>query len=228
MSSGAGTERNGARVREILAEALMPAPVRVRESHGIAREVFLLEGRYVVKRYTCAVPPRAGRRPWSMEDTALRRLEGRGAPLPVGFVEARSGDGLQATLVRGFVAGTRVEGLDAELVTKMAATMAAIHGRRVTTEDAHRENFVRRADGALAFIDFGKARVFRRRNPLLYAGIAFDLHRLYRAALGRDDALWRRFRAAYFDATPFSAPARWMIVALLAVERLRYRLVKGG
>jgi hypothetical protein len=228
MSSGTGTERNGARVRQILAEAVMPAPVRVRESRGIAREVFLLEGQYVVKRYTCSSRPRAGRRPWSVEDAALRRLDGRGAPLPVGFVEERADAGLRATLVRGFVPGTPVEELDADLVTEMAATMAAIHGRGVTTEDAHRENFVRCADGALTFIDFGKARVFHAWNPLLHAGIAFDLHRLYRAALDRDEALWRGFRAAYLDAAPFSAAAMWMIIALLAIERLRYRIVKGG
>jgi hypothetical protein len=227
MSSGTGTERNGARVREILADAVMPAPVRVRESRGVAREVFLLQGRYVVKRYTCPARPRAARRPWSMEDAALRRLDGRGAPPPVGFVEEWGDAGLQATLVRGFVSGTPVAELDADLVTEMAATMAAIHGRGVTTEDAHRENFVRCAGGALAFIDFGKARVFHPWNPLLHAGIAFDLHRLYRAALDRDEALWRGFRAAYLDAVPFPAAAKRMIIALLAIERLRYRLVKG-
>ena len=79
----------------------------------------------------------------------------------------------------------------------------------------------------MAFIDFGKARVFHPWNPLLHAGIAFDLHRLYRAALDRDEALWRGFRAAYLDAVPFPAAAKRMIIALLAIERLRYRLVKG-
>lgn len=226
MSSGTGTERNGARVREILAGAVMPTPVRVRESRGIAREVFLLDSRYVVKRYTCAVRPRAARRPWFMEDAALRRLEGGGAPLPVGFVEERSDGRLRATLVRGFVVGTPVEKLDAELVTEMAASIAAIHGRGVITEDAHRENFVRTTDGSLAFVDFGKARTFGRGNPLLYAGIAFDLHRLYRAALDRDASLWRRFYEAYVEAVPFSSWKIWAIRSLLGIERLRYRLVK--
>jgi tRNA A-37 threonylcarbamoyl transferase component Bud32 len=198
-----------------------------REVPGMLREVFRLGEDYVVKRYTCSQEPPGRRRPWAMEDRALLRLTGDGAPLAVGFLEERVAGGLIGTLVRHYVRGSPIGYPDATLVARMGELVASIHGRRVTPEDAHRENFILGQDGRLAFLDFGKARTFGRWDPLVYAGIAFDLHRLYRATLDRDESLWRCFLDAYFRATPYPAPARAVIRGLLATERRRYRFVKG-
>lgn len=227
MTSSRG-ERNGGRVRDILGAAGPMVELQRREARGMLREVLLADGRYVVKRYTCGGEPSRGRRPWVAEDRALRRLDGRHAPAPVGFLEERDGDEFRATLVRGYVSGTSVDRVDKSLIGPMARSIAAIHGQGVITEDAHRENFVRDGDGELSFVDFGKARTFAPWNPLLFAGIAFDLHRLYRAALDRDEWLWRSFLDAYFLQTPFRRWQQSVVRTLLAVERRRYRMVKGG
>ena len=135
---------------------------------------------------------------------------------------------MTATLVRRYVAGAPVSDSDDGLIREMASLFAALHGHGVTTEDAHLDNFLRTAEGELVFLDFGKARVFRAGSPLLYAGVAFDLHRLFRAALRGDPGLWQIVIDEYQRCSSFGRLGRAAVSCLLRLESWRYRIVKGG
>ncbi len=85
----------------------------------------------------------------------------------------------------------------------------------------------RNANGSLVFLDFGRARIFSRLSPLLFAGVAVDLHRFYRATLKGDQDLWEKFLDAYFRRSIFGRRGRGAVRRLLAFDMRRYRWVKG-
>ena len=220
-------DRNAAAVRRIL-ESGDWSLLHRRQVRGVLREAFVTSDGYVIKRYTHLGRPPLIRRPWSLEHRALRRLQGDGAPLPVGYVVDRVDGSLRATLVRHYLAGEPVTSLEPSTVEEIAGLLARFHDAGVTTDDAHLQNFLHADHGALAFLDFGRARIFHRYNPLLLAGVAVDLHRFYRAALKRDDRLWSRFLESYFRQSPFRPAGKRLIRWLLAVDMRRYGWVKGS
>lgn len=202
--------------------------IHQREVRGVLREVFRVGDGHVLKRYTYAGPQPRLRHPWVVEYSALTRLGGRGAPSVVGYATERDGDSFRGMLLRRFLPGDPVGAIDRGLADEIARLLAGFHGAGVTTEDAHRHNFLRLKDGDLAFMDFGRARVFGTWNPLLPAGIAFDLHRFGRACLNGDQATWGSFLDEYFRHCPFPATRRTWIRRLLDLEIRRYRMIKGG
>ena len=220
------SDKNAESVRRVLATGRWTL-LQSRNVRGVHREVFLTGDGHVVKRYTHEGRPPLIRRPWVQEHRALSRLQGRGAPLPVGYVSERSAGRRRVILVRHFVAGAPVGILEASVLEEIANLMARFHEAGVTTDDAHRHNFIRGANGDLVFLDFGRARVFSRHSPLLFAGVAVDLHRFYRATLKRDQELWEKFLDAYFRRSAFGRRGQRVVRRLLAFDMRRYRWVKG-
>lgn len=220
------SDKNAESVRRVLATGNWTL-LQTRNVRGVHREVFLTGDGHVIKRYTHEGRPPLIRRPWVQEHRALSRLQGRGAPLPVGYFSDMSAGRRRVTLVRHFVEGAPVGVLEASVLGEIANLMARFHDAGVTTDDAHRHNFIRGANGALVFLDFGRARIFSRHSPLLFAGVAVDLHRFYRAALKRDQDLWEEFLDAYFRHSAFGPRGRGAVRRLLAFDMRRYRWVKG-
>ena len=103
--------------------------------------------------------------------------------------------------LRGFVPGEPLTRLDPDVVAEAGRVLAGLHDRGVVTDDALTQNFLRAPDGALFFLDFGKARVFRPGSPLLPVWVALEHARFLRASLGGDEHLFRSFRRAYFGAS---------------------------
>ncbi len=220
------SDKNAESVRRVLATGNWTL-LQTRNVRGVHREVFLTGDGHVVKRYTHDSRAPLIRRPWVQEHRALSRLQGQGAPLPVGYVSERSAGRLRVSLVRHFVSGAPVGILEASVLEEIANLMARFHEAGVTTDDAHRHNFIRGANGDLVFLDFGRARVFSRHSPLLFAGVAVDLHRFYRATLKRDQELWEKFLDAYFRRSAFGRRGQRVVRRLLAFDMRRYRWVKG-
>lgn len=218
--------KNAASVRRVLATGQWTL-LQTRRVRGVHREVFLTGDGHVVKRYTHEGRPPLIRRPWVQEHRALSRLQGQGAPLPVGYISEMSGGRRQVILVRHYVEGAPVEAIEASILEEIANLMVRFHDAGVTTDDAHRHNFIRNANGSLVFLDFGRARVFSRHNPLLFAGVAVDLHRFYRATLKRNQDLWERFLDAYFRRSTFGPRGQKAVRRLLALDMRRYTWVKG-
>jgi len=223
----ADRDRNEAAVRRVLA-AGPGTLIQRRHVRGVLREVFVTTDGHVIKRYTHAGAPPRFRRPWILEYRALDRLRGEGAPRVVGYVTNNTGTGFQANLVRKFLPGEPVGEIDSALADDIAILMAGFHAAGVTTDDAHRHNFIRLPGRRLAFLDFGRARTFCRWNPLLLAGIAVDLHRFFRAGLQRDRSVWAAFLDAYFRHCSFGPAVRRLIRALIALDMRRFRWVRGG
>lgn len=222
----ASQDRNGPAVRRVM-DAGQQSLIRRRDVRGVLREVFATSDGFVLKRYTHRTSPPRFRRPWVLEYRALDRLRGRGAPMVLGYLTEQTERGFRATLVRQFVPGEPIGDIDTGLASEIAGLLVRFHVAGVTTDDAHRHNFIRVPDGGLAFLDFGRARTFHRWSPLLPAGIAVDLHRFFRAGLKRDHELWQVFLDEYFRRCPFGPIRQAMIRRLIAFDVWRYARVKG-
>ena len=220
-------QENESAVRQVLATTGWTL-VRDRSPGGVHREVFLTGDGHVVKRFTHPGKPPRFRQPWVVEHRALERLGGRGAPRPIGYVRDEADGRVTATMVRHYLEGEPVGPVDDELTSEIASLLAEFHDAGVATNDAHLNNFVRMRDGKLGFLDFGRARVFSRANPLLYAGVAMELHRFRRATLKQDERRWEAFLGTYFHRSPFGTLGNRLIRALLAIDIWRYGLRKRG
>ena len=203
---------------DILATAQRWELLRKRRAKETLRSVYRVDERYVAKKFEIPLAARRYRRPWLAEDACLRRLDGRGAPRSLGWFEETAGDRRVVWLVKEFVAGEPVGTFAATDLPAAARLMARIHNRLIITDDASAGNFIRTLDGEMQFLDFGRARLFRR------PGLGFDLHvgwelaKLRREGFRRDISLWNAFVPLYFAALGGSRLRRARILAACSVS----------
>ena len=192
--------------------------LRKRRAKETQRSVFRVDGHYVAKKFEIPLDVRSYRRPWLAEDACLRRLDGDGAPRSYGCFEETEADQRVVWLVKEFVAGEPVGTFAATDLPAAARLMARIHNRLIITDDASAGNFLRTLDGEMQFLDFGRARRFRR------PGLGFDLHvgwelaKLRREGFRRDISLWNAFVPLYFAALGGSRLRRARILAACSVS----------
>jgi hypothetical protein len=211
----AARERNPDEVRRLLAAAGQRRPLGRRQAGETLREVFRLDRGYVLKRYTLPLDVRRYRRPWLREHDALERLDGWHVPRTVGYVEDIDGERRVVCYVRSYVSARPVVAVDVAALRDMATVLAGFHRRAVVTDDALLQNFMRARDGRLVFVDMGRARLFRPHSPLLALGIALELTKFRRASLRGDDALFRAFTEAYFEASHLRRTGRTIVRLLM-------------
>ena len=192
--------------------------LRKRRAKETLRSVYRVDERYVAKKFEIPLAARRYRRPWLAEDACLRRLDGDGAPRSLGWLEETEADQRVVWLVKEFVAGAPVETFAAADLPAAARLMARIHNRLIITDDASAGNFIRTLDGGMQFLDFGRARIFRR------PGLGFDLHvgwelaKLRREGFRWNAPLWDAFVPLYFAALGSSRLRRARILAAGSVS----------
>ena len=187
--------------------------VKTRWVYNTLREVFIAPAGYVVKRFS-HFPGRKDYRPvWRREHLALQQLSGLSVPRTKGYLKVAHPGGESSVLyLRELVPGTPLVCVDDDQAAAMAYLLHAFHARGVVTLDPQAENFIAvdRDDGALAFIDFGRARCFSPRNPLLYANIGKELLKLKREG-GLSPGRYAMFLDAYRSAGTYSR-FNWAII----------------
>ena len=186
--------------KAILAGAQRWELLRKRRAKETLRSVFRVDDRYVAKKFEIQLAARRYRRPWLAEDACLRRLDGRGVPRSFGWFEEPAGDQRVVWLVKEYVVGTPVETFAAADLPAAARLLAGVHAQAVFTDDASAGNFLRTPDGQMEFLDFGRARPYRRTGWRFDAAIGCELAKLRREGFRWDAALWRAFRPLYFAA----------------------------
>ncbi|HMP75351.1 MAG TPA: hypothetical protein PKE12_03545 [Kiritimatiellia bacterium] len=172
------------------------------------REVYLERDGVVAKRFVHHPGRRDWRPVWRWEHAALERLTGLPVPRSLGYGRRDGDEGREIILRKEFLAGEPLKRVGGREALEMARLLAAIHERGVITGDPSRENFLRRPDGGLAFIDFGRARTFRFRSPYYHFYVGKELSRFYRTALGAHAAAWwpaalQAYRERYALSSPF-------------------------
>lgn len=164
------------------------------------RRVYLFDSRMAVKVFLLRGVWRGFRRPWRAEHRALKRLDGWRAPRAMGWRRARVEGHSAILLVREYIAGETPQAAEPDLHPELAELLAGYHARGVVTNDPHLYNVIRDASGRLSFIDFGRARTFRRGNPVCWFYIGKELFRVYDLACEHDPDRFNKFMNDYWRA----------------------------
>ena len=222
---------NGDAVERVISGARRRENVRTRQREDALREVFVLDDAYVLKRFTWEAGGPIPRRLWRTEHEALARVQGLPLPVSIGY-RPRSADGLRIMeYVRTYLPGSPIEAFGLREARQAGQLLAAIHHRRVVTDDALKGNFLRLPDGTLGFVDMGRARVYRRTTPAMTTFVGRELAKVRWHCLAHDPERVTAFEAAYFAATPLGAAARrWAKLvadATVALRRLRKGVIQG-
>ncbi|WP_148861672.1 BUD32 family EKC/KEOPS complex subunit [Marinobacter fonticola] len=216
-------QKNGVIGSQAELEAL--SPLKSRWIHNTRREVYITPSGYVLKRF-CQFPGRKDfRRVWRREHRALARLEGLSVPRSLGYMQADHSAGRSSVLyVRSCLAGDPLEHIALPDIPRVADLFATFHNRGVVTLDPQPENFLHPASqpDTLAFIDFGRARVYNAVNPLLYISIGKEMLRLTREGRLSDEQL-EQVLARYAESKKMNGLAGMLIHLGLAFWRWRYR-----
>lgn len=151
---------DAAGVERILDSVQHAENVRTRQREDALREVFVLDNRYVLKRFTWELGDRNPRPLWRIEHEALARLDGLPFPRSVGY-RRRDRDGRACMeYVRSYLPGAPVETFGLREARRAGNLLAAAHARGVVTDDALKGNFLALPDGELGFVDLGRARIY--------------------------------------------------------------------
>ncbi|BES69906.1 hypothetical protein RE428_09240 [Marinobacter nanhaiticus D15-8W] len=200
-------------------------PLKSRWIHHTLREVYITPSGYVLKRF-CQFPGRKDfRRVWVREHRALVKLEGLPVPRTLGYIRAEHSPGHHSILyVRSCLAGQPLQRIEPTDISKVAVLFAAFHGRGVVTLDPQPENFLHPENepDKLAFIDFGRARVYRLMNPLLHIAIGKEMLRLTREGQLSADEL-DQLMARYAVERKIGVLASHLVRLGLGFWRWRYR-----
>lgn len=186
----------------------MVAPPEIRRIRGRLkknrlREVFFYKN-MLAKRFVQISRRADSRRVWEWEDAALKRLEGLGFPSSFGFVEKRFRGAKEVIFAREFIPGEPLSHFRESDMGELGALMARIHQRGVIVCDPAPDNFIRKPDGRLLFIDFGRAKVITGGKGGLLFYMGKDLARVRHHSLLNDPERFARFYAAYSDLTGLS------------------------
>ena len=197
---------------------------------NMQRSVFRVDGCYVVKKYELPLVGRLHRRPWTIEDACLRRLDGDDAPRSFGWLEQIEADRRVVWLLKEYIAGYPVSGFVLSDVPDIARLLARIHSQRIITDDAHPQNFIRSLDGRLMFTDFGRARLHACHGPCLFVRIGWELAKLRRQGFLWDPGLWEAFHPIYFRELGCSALSRaliWVSCEIAIGMRMARKTLQG-
>ncbi len=216
--------------QEILNAARQRTLLRQRQAGETRRCVFRLDEAHVAKQFRIPLSARGYRRPWQIEDACLRHLDGDGAPRSCGWFEETDADHRIAWLVKEYIAGEPLVSFSPADLPAAADLLAGLHRRRIITDDANPGNFIRRPDGRMAFLDFGRGRLFHRDGPWLDLHIGWELAKLRREAFLWNSALWTAFLPLYFRALDAALFRRARIRAACAASialRMARKISKG-
>lgn len=209
----------------IISRTAGTTPLRRRQARETLRSVYRVDG-FIVKEFDIPAGCRRYRRPWLVEDAAIRRLGPGYAGASLGVVEQVEGGLRKVFLVKRFVEGVPLAAITAADIPDVARLLSAIHAAGVITDDAHPDNFLRTPSGGLEFMDFGRAKVFPFCPAPAFA-VGREFEKLLREGFGRDEALFGAFFRAYCAETRASAPRRVLIVLSARISIMLRAMRKG-
>lgn len=200
-------------------------PLRRRRAKETLRSVFRVDG-FIVKEFDIPAECRRYRKPWRIEADALDRMGDDYPGTALGVVE-RIEDGVRKVFfVKRFIEGEPLDSIAMADVGGVARLLAEIHASGVVTDDAHADNFLRRPSGEFAFIDLGRAMVFRLRPAPAFA-VGKEFAKLYREGFGYDRGLFDAFLGEYHSVAHASFFRRFAIAVGLRTTILFRNLRKG-
>jgi hypothetical protein len=205
------------KIEEILASAKDWKLLNERQARETFRSVFLVDNQFVIKRFEIPLAAKKYRRPWIIEDKALRRLNGDNAPRTCGFTEKIVGDKRVAWLGKEFVSGTTTDRFNDSDIPLVATLMAGLHNHMIITDDANVHNFLKIDEHRMFFIDLGRGRIFIFRSPWFFINVGWELAKLRREGFHWNRNHWNLFKKLYFQVFSNSSTAKAFVLFCCAV-----------
>lgn len=197
--------------QDILQSARDWKQLRQRQARETLRTVYLVDEKYIIKKFEIPVDTSRYRRPWMLEQAALSRAPAGCVPVCYGFVENHDADKRIVFLVKGFVPGRVIDRFHDEDMPAAARLLAGLHRNLVITDDANAQNFLKKDDGSMAFIDLGRAIVFESPSLKYYIHTGRELAKFRREGLCWNRVQWKVFLRHYFADFSGSRPTRILI-----------------
>jgi hypothetical protein len=188
-------------------------PLSRRWSGGVLREIYRVHnGERLLKRYWIGSGVKRYDRPWRHEHHALARLAGRMFANTFGYTEQPREHGKEVVFTREFIEGSAIDVCDENDIRDFAAMLAVLHQRGVVTGDIQLKHIIRRPDGQMSFIDFGRAVVYHHPSPRFYYRVGGELAEALQVLCRGDRAASQIFRAAYIAR---AAPRAWQLTIMM-------------
>ncbi len=200
--------------------------IRGRLKKNVLREVFYYQN-MLAKRFVLISRRPDARRVWEWEHDALKRLEGLGFPNSFGFIEKQFHGAKEVIFAREFIPGEPLSRFRESDMGELGALMARIHRRGVIVCDPAPDNFIRKPDGSLLFIDFGRAKVITGGKGMWLFYMGKDLARLRHHGLLNDPGRFARFYAAYSQLTGVSPHNQRLVYQICGLWTGIWRLRQG-
>lgn len=184
-------------------------------------ENYELDNRFIIKQFSFENKHRPKTNWWKIEDYALSILDGDlGCPKSYGFIEENNGHKRCVYLVKEKINGKTLEEIGKKILTEEQSTetgslLAQLHNRNIVTRDCHLENLLLTEKNTLSFIDFGKARHYKKQNTIFYFQAGWDCWK----AMWRCNKLDRNLCNLMMD-------SYWQTLNTTTYSKIMYRIMQ--
>ena len=155
-----------------------------------ARITTIYEELLVVKEFLATKPHK---QEWIIEHDIIRHLDKIGIAVPRSY--GYYADEHRAAIYKEYVPGEIPDNYDA-IAERLAQFFVRLHEAMVITRDAHDQNLIKTDSGELMFIDFGKARLFKRRNLSYWATLVRE-HFFIKTKMLKNNDTYKDFLSVY-------------------------------
>lgn len=197
-----------------------------RQDKNTVRNVYVLDERVLIKTFTEHPGKRDHKKPWAQEHRALQWLKGLPVPESHGCDTVPRQDGRRMYVLRKeYVHGTPLDTPDTATIRQFAELMAHMHRRGVVANDPARANVLRRADGPLAVIDLGKAKLFRWKTPRFWWYLGKEHMQVLKGFCKGDAEAFRDYHMHYLEVSEVTSAFRRALMQWGFVRWCRKRRV---
>jgi tRNA A-37 threonylcarbamoyl transferase component Bud32 len=189
-----------------------------------------LDNRFIIKQFSFDNKHRPKINWWQLEDNALSLLSGElGCPKSYGFIEENHEHKRCVYLVREKIIGKTLKEIGQKVLTEKQSAetgvlLAQLHNRNIVTRDCHLENLLLTEKNTLSFIDFGKARHYKRQSTLFYFQAGWDCWKSMWRCNKLDKNLCSLMMDSYWQTLNTTTYSKFMYKAMQKISSTHQRL----
>lgn len=180
------------------------------------RVTTIYEESLVVKEFFATKPHK---QEWIVEHDIIQFLTKAGVAVPKSY--GYFSDEHKAAIYKEYVPGKLLDRYDA-VAERLAKLFVAMHEAMVITRDAHDGNVIETDTGDLMFVDFGKSRIFKRRNISYWATLVRE-HFFIKTKMLKNKSIYKRFLGFYLKHYSYGNPQLLKAAIVIGNTVLQWR-----